>query len=84
MTRQTILEIVAANRKRLQKLGVRELGLFGSFARGDSGPDSNIDFVVDLEEKPFDRYMSVKELLESLLATVMAKRALTVAVAKAR
>jgi len=63
-----ILKLVEANQERLRRLGVRELGLFGSFARGESRPDSDIDFVVDLEEKSFDTYMAVKELLESLLA----------------
>ena len=68
MTREMILKLVEANQERLRRLGVRELGLFGSFARGESRPDSDIDFVVDLEEKSFDTYMAVKELLESLLA----------------
>ena len=63
-----ILKLVEANQERLRRLGVREFGLFGSFARGESRPDSDIDFVVDLEEKSFDTYMAVKELLESLLA----------------
>jgi len=68
MTREMILKLVEANQERLRRLGVRELGLFGSFARGEWRPASDIDFVVDLEEKSFDTYMAVKELLESLLA----------------
>ena len=67
MTRETILKLVAANHDRLRKLGVRELGLFGSYARGDARPDSDVDFFVELEEKSFDRFMAVKELLEALL-----------------
>ena len=68
MTRETILKVIEANHKGLRNLGVRELGLFGSFARGDYRSDSDIDFVVDFDVKSFDRYMAVKELLESLLA----------------
>ena len=67
MSRETILKLIKANHERLRKLGVRELGLFGSFARGEARPDSDVDFFVDLEEKSFDRYMAVKELLESVL-----------------
>lgn len=67
MTRDEILGRVRANRERLNALGVRELALFGSYARGDAGPDSDIDFVVDFAEKTFDRYMELKELLEDSL-----------------
>jgi predicted nucleotidyltransferase len=52
----------------LRGLGIRELGLFGSFARGEARPDSDVDFFVDLDQKSFDRYMAVKELLEEILA----------------
>ena len=41
-------------------------GLFGSYARGDSGPDSDLDFVVELDERTFDRYMDLKFYLEDL------------------
>lgn len=33
-----------------QRLGVRRLEVFGSFARGDARPDSDIDLLVDLPE----------------------------------
>ena len=68
MSRDTILKLIEANHNRLRSLGVRELGLFGSFARGEARPDSDVDFFVDLDEKSFDRYMAVKELLEDILA----------------
>lgn len=67
MTRETILKLVEANHDQLRKLGVRELALFGSYARGDARPDSDVDFFVELDEKSFDRFMAVKELLEALL-----------------
>ncbi len=52
--------VIKANRARPGSLGVRELALFGSNARGDAGPDNDVDFVVDFDEKSFDRYMTVK------------------------
>lgn len=67
MTRDEILALIDANRPRLATLGVRELSLFGSYARDEAGPDSDVDFVVELSEKSFDRYMELKELLEDLL-----------------
>jgi hypothetical protein len=41
--RGRILEIVARNRG-------RNVRIFGSVARGDAEPDSDVDFLVDLEE----------------------------------
>jgi predicted nucleotidyltransferase/DNA-binding XRE family transcriptional regulator len=44
---------VEQNRMRLQrtlrKLGARNVRLFGSVARGDDGPESDIDLLVDIE-----------------------------------
>ena len=67
MSRETILKLIEANHDRLRSLGVRELALFGSFARGEGRPDSDVDFFVDFDQKSFDRYMAVKELLEETL-----------------
>jgi len=42
------------------------LGLFGSFARGESKNTSDLDFLVELEPETFDSYMDVKFFLEDL------------------
>jgi uncharacterized protein len=67
MTRDEILDAIGANRARLSALGVVELALFGSHARGDAGPQSDVDFLVEFSEKSFDRYMDLKDFLEQLL-----------------
>jgi predicted nucleotidyltransferase len=67
MTRDEILCLIEGNRERLYALGVVELALFGSYARGDAGPQSDVDFLVELSEKSFDRYMDLKEFLQELL-----------------
>lgn len=65
-TRDDIIARVSSRREELRALGVVELSLFGSFARGDDRPGSDLDFLVDFRHKSFDGYMAVKELLESL------------------
>lgn len=35
--------------KAAQKHGARNVRVFGSVARGDEGPDSDVDFLVDME-----------------------------------
>lgn len=50
--------------------GVRRLDLFGSAARGDDTPDSDLDFLVDLgERQPAEyarAYFGLKDALEEL------------------
>ena len=46
--------LIEKNRKQILRLarenGVTSVRIFGSMARGDSSPDSDVDFLVDLEE----------------------------------
>ena len=66
MSRDDILRSIAGHRDELRALHVRVLALFGSHARDEASPASDIDFLVDLEKKTFDAYMDVKEYLERL------------------
>ena len=49
MKRDEILTIVRAHQQSLQKLGVKSLSLFGSGARNQIQPDSDIDFLVEFD-----------------------------------
>lgn len=51
-----------------QKFGVKRIGIFGSFARGEEREDSDLDVLVVFEEgqKTFDNYMDLKFFLEDL------------------
>jgi len=66
MAREEILRILGQNREAIRGFGVRGIALFGSAARGDDGPASDLDFVVDFEKKSFDAYMDLKAFLEKL------------------
>ena len=50
----------------LHQSGVRRIGLFGSAARGEDQEDSDLDFLVEMENPTFDGYMDVKLRLEDL------------------
>ena len=48
-SRDEILALLLAHRDELQRdFGVERIALFGSAARNDSGPDSDIDVLVDI------------------------------------
>lgn len=48
MTSQEAIAILVANREALRARGVRHAALFGSVARGEARPDSDIDVLIDL------------------------------------
>ncbi|MGJ4789137.1 nucleotidyltransferase family protein [Leptospira koniambonensis] len=52
----------------LQRYGVEHIGLFGSFARNDFNPESDIDILVEFSsgQKTFPNYMGLKIFLEDL------------------
>ena len=49
MTRDDILARLQAYEPELRRLGVRSLALFGSVARGDDTPESDVDILVSIE-----------------------------------
>lgn len=49
-----------------ERFGVRKIGVFGSAARGEAGPESDVDVLVEFDDPAFDRYMDLKFYLEDL------------------
>jgi len=66
LTLDEIRNRLSAKKQTLASFGVRELAVFGSTARGESSPDSDLDFLCDLEQKTFDAYMDLRFFLEDL------------------
>ena len=51
-----------------ERFGVTGLALFGSTARGEAGPDSDVDILVDLDDRPgWTRRFDLQAYLERLL-----------------
>ena len=68
-TKQSILGALHQNQAHLKALGVKRIGLFGSFVRGEQRPESDIDLLVEFEpnKKSFDVFMELSFFLEDLL-----------------
>jgi predicted nucleotidyltransferase len=65
---KSIIQRIAGIRGELsERFTVSRIGVFGSFARGDEGSESDVDIIVDLAEPTFDHYMDLKLRLEEVL-----------------
>ena len=69
MDRSCAIAILKRHKAELERKGVRHAALFGSTARGDNRPDSDIDIVVDLGADTslsvYD-YIGLKDYIASL------------------
>jgi predicted nucleotidyltransferase len=71
--RKQMLQMISEMRQEFSnRFSVRRIGVFGSFARSDEGPDSDVDIIVELEEPTFDHYMDLNFRLEELLGRSVA------------
>jgi len=68
-TKQDILDVLDQNRSHLRALGVKRIGLFGSFVRGEQDHESDIDLLIEFEpgRKTFDTFMELAFFLENVL-----------------
>ncbi|MEX2649262.1 MAG: nucleotidyltransferase family protein [Alphaproteobacteria bacterium] len=72
MDRQSIIDVLRQREAELHALGVRRLGLFGSYARGDADEHSDIDLLSALDET---KELSLLDLvhIENLLADALGR-----------
>ncbi|MGE4490527.1 MAG: nucleotidyltransferase family protein [Kiritimatiellales bacterium] len=67
--RQDILALLKANLPELhQEFGVKTLGVFGSFARDEATPDSDLDLLVEFERPIGLRFVEFTERLEKIVS----------------
>ncbi len=80
-TLQDVQEVLQAHKEELRKrYGVKRIGVFGSYSRGEQREDSDVDVLVEFE-KPVGLidFVRLREYLESLLGVkvdLVTKRAL--------
>src|SRR4030042_6943250 len=69
LTKESIIDAICKSKAELLSLGVRSIGLFGSFVRGEAGAESDVDILVEFDaaKKTFDNFIDTCFLLEDLL-----------------
>ncbi|MCP3959588.1 MAG: nucleotidyltransferase family protein [bacterium] len=72
MRRDAALALLEDHHADLARFGVKSLRLFGSVARDEASSDSDVDLLVDFEQRPtFSGYMKLRIFLEDLLGATV-------------
>jgi SOS regulatory protein LexA len=66
LSKDEIFRQLRAHQDTLDKYNVKRIGLFGSYARSEQTPASDIDFVVEFGEPDFDNFMNLNYFLDDL------------------
>jgi hypothetical protein len=61
---EKIVKVIEKNKKEILKLGVKKIGIFGSFTKRKESIKSDIDILVVFDRVSFDQYMELKFMLE--------------------
>lgn len=67
-TKETLVSLLREHAEQIRSLGVKKVGLFGSFVRGEQHGESDVDVLVEFEpdRKTFDNFIHLSFLLEDL------------------
>ncbi|MEA3535708.1 nucleotidyltransferase family protein [Rhizobium sp. CC-YZS058] len=70
MTRDDVIEMLRRNRAVLEEAGAVHVSLFGSVARGEETPESDLDILVTLSKDPEFQGLGYFGALETLRTTI--------------
>ncbi len=67
-SKSELIELLKKHRSEINKFGVIQLGVFGSFVRDEANEKSDIDFIVDFKkgEKSLRNLVGLGDFLESI------------------
>ena len=63
-----IISTIRTHKSELSQFGIKDIGLFGSYAREEQTAKSDIDILIDFEpdKESFDNYMAAYDYFEEL------------------
>ena len=66
--KERVFALLSENKDKITAFGVKRIGLFGSFVRGEQRQDSDVDVLVDFDpkQKTFHNFMHLAFFLEEL------------------
>ncbi len=68
INKEKIIAALKASKSELSELGVKKVGLFGSYSRNEQTKMSDIDLLVDFDpaQETFDNFMAVYDVFEKI------------------
>lgn len=68
LTKDGVIGAIKESTLELRSFGVKSIGLFGSFVRSQSSPDSDVDILVEFDtgKRTYDNFIDTCFLLEDL------------------
>jgi hypothetical protein len=66
LTGAQILQTLREHDEALKRYAVQRIALFGSYAKGEETPESDIDFLVEFDKPTYDNFYNLIEYLEKL------------------
>lgn len=77
LTKEIILQKLRGIKPLLQeRYGVTELALFGSYARDEQTPESDIDLLIDYSPKVYKHFLYSTDMLEALFPGIKVQTAI--------
>jgi len=73
MTKDEIIAKLLEHRSEFEAAGIMHMSLFGSVARGDDGPESDIDVAISLEDRVIQSgfgYFSTMEIVKERIEDI--------------
>jgi hypothetical protein len=67
MNKKEVIKKIEKNKEEIKKLGIKEIGLFGSVLKGKQTNKSDIDMIVEFKVSSFDNYANAIIFLEKIL-----------------
>lgn len=72
LTKQEIFKTIQDNKETIKSFGVTQIGLFGSYVRGEQTEESDIDFLVDynIASINFKKFMQFCFMMDDLFTKI--------------
>lgn len=69
MGKKMVLRVLADNKLKINQLGVKRIGLFGSYAREEQTKNSDVDLLIEFEKgkKSYRNLLKIYDFTQNLL-----------------
>jgi uncharacterized protein len=67
-TKDFILNTIRTHKAELNRMGIQDIGLFGSYSREEQTDKSDIDILIDFtpDKENFDNFMAICDIFEKM------------------